>query len=367
MSMQTATDIANPGIANPMNFLSRLLLPRRKSDGVQEEIADISRDKFDELVNLAQLNHVIIRALTAIRSSMQNAGDDMRAEWASTALEAEHERIGKAVVVLHAVCEAFEASGVPVTVIKSLDHWPDLGSDLDLFSDASPEQIIQFMKRSFRAELAPRSWGDRLAKKWNFLIPALPEPIEIHVGRLGQTGEQATIASSLLARSRLIEINNQTFRVTSPSDRLMISTLQRMYRHFFFRLCDIIDTVELSESGAIDYDDLRRVATTAGIWQGVATYLLIVSDYAEKYRGAGLELPQFVRDSARFGGDQLFFRRDFLRVPIMPQSAGLYGLQLSDMLRKRQLQRSARLSLLPWLATAAAVGQKITGSDKGIW
>jgi len=54
-------------------------------------------------------------------------------------------------------------------------------------------------------------------------------------------------------------------------------------------------------------------------------------------------------------------------VPIMPQSASLYGLQLSGMIRKGELQNSARLTLLPWLATAAAVGQKITGSDKGIW
>ena len=27
----------------------------------------------------------------------------------------------------------------------------------------------------------------------------------------------------------------------------MISTLQRMYRHFYFRLCDIVDTAALSD------------------------------------------------------------------------------------------------------------------------
>jgi hypothetical protein len=36
-------------------------------------------------------------------------------------------------------------------------------------------------------------------------------------------------------------------------------------------------------------------------------------------------------------------------------------------LKRRQITSGARLSLLPWLATAAMVGQKITGSDKGIW
>jgi hypothetical protein len=37
------------------------------------------------------------------------------------------------------------------------------------------------------------------------------------------------------------------------------------------------------------------------------------------------------------------------------------------LLRQGDLNNSARLVLLPWLATAAFVGQKITGSDKGIW
>lgn len=95
--------------------------------------------------------------------------------------------------------------------------------------------------------------------------------------------------------------------------------------------------------------------------------MAIVSDYVKQYRGTGLNLPSFVMDAARFGGDEVYFARGFLRVPILPQSARLYGTQLTGMLRKRELHSSARLGLLPWLATAAAMGQKITGSDKGIW
>jgi hypothetical protein len=92
-----------------------------------------------------------------------------------------------------------------------------------------------------------------------------------------------------------------------------------------------------------------------------------VSDYLNYYRGKGLDLPPFVRVAARFGGEELHFGKGFLRIPIMPQSAKLYGSQLTTLLLNRELQNSVRLSLLPCLATAAAVGQKITGSDKGIW
>ena len=49
------------------------------------------------------------------------------------------------------------------------------------------------MRTRFGAQIAERSWGDRLACKWNFIIPGLPEAVEIHMGRLGQTGEQVAL------------------------------------------------------------------------------------------------------------------------------------------------------------------------------
>jgi hypothetical protein len=354
-----------------MALLSRLLFPpsndEAQSARLHAEVTNISREDFDDLVNLANLNHVVVRGLEIFLKMVREANDEVRAAWASAAIETERARINLAVPFLHNVCKAFDEEGLQVAVIKSLDHWPDLGSDLDLYTSAKPEQVLALMRGRFQAQTAARSWGDRLARKWNFDIPGLPEAVEIHVGRLGQTGEQTTLASRLIARARQVEIAGLSFRTSSISDRLMISTLQRMYRHFYFRLCDIVDSAELIESGVIDYEDLRSSASAAGIWEGTATYLVIVSDYVKQYRGTGLVLPKSVTDTARFGGDQAYYARSFLRVPIMPQSAGLYGSQLTGLLRHGDLNNSARLGLLPWLATAAFVGQKITGSDKGIW
>lgn len=358
-----------------MNVLSRLLLPPRNADAalssftaeLNSEIAEIGRNEFEDLLRLANSNHVVVRGLEVFLKMMRAAHDDMRAEWAVTVLGAERARIKNAISFLHEICTAFAEDRYDLTVIKSLDHWPDLGSDLDLYTNANSEEVSQFMMRRFQAKIAPRSWGDRLACKWNFLIDGLPEPVEIHLGRLGQTGEQAAIASWLAARAQSVLIEDYQFRLPAVSDRLMISTLQRMYRHYYFRLCDIVDTAALFETGTIDYEDLRRLANAASIWEGVATYLTIVSDYLKQYRGSPLGVPQFVTESARFGGDEVYFGRGFLRVPIVPQSASLYGSQLAGLLRKRELHNTARLGLLPWLATAAVVGQKITGSDKGIW
>jgi hypothetical protein len=353
-----------------MTMLSELLLSPVGGEGASAAAAaanGMSAAQFEELLSLASANHVVVRGMEAFGSTMLAGQDIVRAEWAETALSVERARIAVAIRFLAEICDAFQAESLDVTVMKSLDHWPDLGSDLDLYTNASPRAVCDLMARRFGARLASRSWGDRLACKWNFEIPGLSEPVEVHAGRLGQTGEQAVLASRIHARSRIVEIQGHSFRVPSAPDRLMISTLQRMYRHFYFRLCDVVDSAALVSSGDFDFEELRTYAEQAGIWEGVATYLAIVSDYVGRFRGTGLGLPQFVWDAARFGGDLITFKKSFLRVPILPQSAGLYRTQLAGLLRRRELYSSARLGLLPWLATAAAIGQKLTGSDKGIW
>ena len=358
-----------------MNLLSCLLLTPQddgqssssKMAKLRSDVRNISRSEFDDLLRLASSNHVVVRGMEVFLAIMHGEKDDTRAAWAQLALASERARVTNVLTCLEAICSALEDEMHDVMVIKSLDHWPDLGSYLDLYTNANAEVISKIMVRRFNAHIGSRSWGDRLAGKWSFLMPGLSEAVEIHIGRLGQTGEQVAIASQLVKRSRRIMIGDRAFRVPSVPDRVIISTLQRMYRHFYFRLCDIVDSAALVEMGGIDFLDLRASAKKAGIWEGVATYLVIVSDYVSKYRGLGLDLPLFVHAAAHFGGDEVYYSREFLRVPIMPQSVGLYGKQLACVLQKLELKNGARLSLLPCLATAALVGQRITGSDKGIW
>ena len=223
-----------------MILLSRLLLEPRNNDAattfLKTEISNINHDEFEDLLQLAHSNHVIVRGLEALLQLFGEDADPARAEWAESALALERARIHTAMTFLHEICEAFEKNKYDVTVIKSLDHWPDLGSDLDLYTNANPEDVSRLMRSRFDAQIAERSWGDRLACKWNFLIPGLSEAVEIHMGRLGQTGEQVAFAASLVKRARRVLINGYALPITSVSDRLMISSMQRMYRHFYFQV-----------------------------------------------------------------------------------------------------------------------------------
>jgi len=364
-----------------LNLLSQLLLGigddnssrgdsggvsrRDRTDEIRATIASFGPQDFGELWELAASHHVVMRAFPGLHRVMVSGQN----EWADAvdhAMQKEQVRIEHALSFLAPICEALKEIG-QVIVIKSLDHWPDLGSDLDLYTNASSADVVGILRDRFKAHLEQRSWGDRLANKWNFVIPGLPELVEVHVGRLGQTGEQVAITDSLVTRAGTMQLGGRIFPVPAPEDRLIISTLQRMYRHFYLRLCDVVDTARLVESGAMDYAYLKSLARSAGLWDGLATYLVTVSGYVKSYRGSGLPLPSLVTDAARFGNELVSFRRKFLRIPIFPQAARLYASEWKRLLLNGELKSTLRLSLLPGLAAAAALEFKFTGTDKGIW
>jgi hypothetical protein len=318
-------------------------------------------------LQLADSHHVLLRALRPLSLQAAITGNIDLAQWAQTAIAAEEKRIDHAVEYLHRICNELESSGCPATVMKSLDHWPDLGNDLDLYTSADPRRLVRVLATKFDARMEARSWGDRLANKWNFNFPGLKESVEFHVQRLGQTGEHTALADRFISRRVTKQLNGYSFYVPAPEERIVVATLQRMYRHFYFRVCDLVNSAALIESGALDYDELRRATELVGIWPGVATYLSIVSGYVEKYRGNPLPLPASVRHAARFGAEKIRLRARFLRVPIMPEGAGLFTRQVTRTALSGDVPATVRLNLLPPLALAAALAYKLTGSDKGVW
>jgi hypothetical protein len=358
--------------AKHLALLSALALggsARTRVVSVNETMRSINESEISEILSLANSHHVIMRTFPALYDLL--AGENTEAAGrVCEAITKEQERIDRAMSFLSPICKALEEIG-KVVVIKSLDHWPDLGNDLDLFIDAEGSEVIRIMQTRFDAQLAERSWGDRLANKWNFMVPGLPELVEVHVARLGQTGEQVAVTTSLVDNMRIAHYGPFTAKVPAPENRIILSTLQRMYRHFYVRLCDVLDNANLIESGIVDYevdyDALKALAGPAGLWDGVATYLVIVSGYVRSYRGNELPLPTLVTDAARFNNELVHFRRKFLRIPIFPQAIKLYASEWKRLLINGEIENTLRLSLLPGLATAAALEMKFTGSDKGIW
>jgi hypothetical protein len=330
-----------------------------------KRVSELNQRELGDFLHLADAHHVTVRALQVLEKSASAAGDDQIRSWCATSLANERARISQAVESLVPVCAALEAAGAEVAVIKSLDHWPDLGSDLDLYTSGDERTVLEVMTRQFQAAREPRSFGDRLAGKWNFKLPGLPELIEIHVRYLGQTGEQNALARRVLDRSVTRTVGGHSFRVPAPEERVIISTLQRMYRHLYFRLCDMADFAGLLNDGAVNFSELQKAASLGGIWPGVATFLLLIAEYVKPY-GRVVEIPSEVLAASPSPGLRVSLGGKFLRVPKMP-AAGLYGSQLLSAGRHADFRAMCRLPLLPPLAISAFLAYRLTGNDKGVW
>jgi hypothetical protein len=346
-----------------IDAMCRLTMAQTPSRDAIAYVSSLDQRGRADFLSLADSNHVVLRSLQPVAGSPGEAA----APWAADACDAERLRIHQALHRLAEVCDVLEHEGCPVVVIKTLEHLPDLGNDLDLYSTAPEARVVNVMQKRLQAHVEPRSWGDRLAHKWNFTLPDLRESIEVHVQRLGQTGEHTRLARRFHDRRVRREIAGLQFYVPAPEQAIIVATLQRMYRHFYFRVCDVLNTARLADSGALDYVRLRQASDEGGIWPGVATYLRVVSDYVARYRGRGVDLPAGVLADALFGGEKIEVRSRFLRVPVVPEAATLFTRQALATALAGDVPATFRLTLLPPLASVAAIAYRFTGSDKGIW
>ncbi len=326
-----------------------------------EYVFSLSSAQLANFLDFANTHHVLVRLLVALERGSQ--GNLPR--WCRDRLATEGSRIEESLHRLQPICDALEAQAGETVVIKSLDHWPDLGSDLDLYTTADKNRVVEVMRKEFDATPVERSWGDRLGNKWNFRVPGLAELIEIHVRYLGQTGEHVDLARRVVQRRIPKKIARQTFLVPAPEERILISTLQRMYRHFYFRLCDMADVARLLQNKSVNFLELKRAADTGGIWPGVEAFLLLVYKYVASF-GVNLEVPGNILESKSFSRVSVHLGKGFLRVPKLP-AAGLYAKQLANAGVQRDLRAIFRLPLLPPLAISALLAYRLTGSDKGVW
>lgn len=332
-----------------------------------QNISSLSQEQLRRFLEQAGLQRVLRRTLDVLKNNLPDAGADKIGETLDQFISEERERVKTALSFLHEIVGLFEKHGHPITVMKTLDHWPDTGSDVDLLVTADDDEVCRIFEKHLEASKQPQSWGDRLAHKFNFRVPGLTELVEVHVDCLGQTGEQKVLARGVLDRRVLQSYDSFTLPVPVPEDRIVIATLQRMYRHYYIRLTDIVNIYGLLAAGRVDFDRLEAIAESGSVWPGVATLLTIVCQRAVQFGGDSISLPASVTDATRFGSARTYFDQKFLRVPVVPEAASLFWGQLVGIGRKRNFRAMMRLSLLPLLATAAFVSFRVTGNDKGVW
>src|SRR5262252_3987394 len=133
-------------------FFKLTLRPTSAAD-VFPLLLSLDSKQRQEMVDLADSNHVVVRVFEVINRVAGNRGIPDVQAWAVGVLASERVRITNALSYLQKVCQALEEAGCPVVVMKTMDHWPDLGNDLDLVTAGNRKTVLRVLTQDFGAKI----------------------------------------------------------------------------------------------------------------------------------------------------------------------------------------------------------------------
>src|SRR4051812_32514797 len=166
-----------------IHLLSVLMFQEGDCAEAIAHVSKLGREGRKRLLAVADANHVLVRACKRLAMLAGESGNHEVAAWAAAAALEEEGRIIQVLPRLAEVCSELERNSIDFTVMKTFDHWPDLGRDIDAFTLSDENKVIEVLTQKFEAEVEPRSWGDCLARKRSFSIPGLGKTLEVHTAR----------------------------------------------------------------------------------------------------------------------------------------------------------------------------------------
>lgn len=233
---------------------------------------------FDEFIEVLNKNRMRVRCLNKLTPYFDD-GFRIKADYI---LQERKEKSRRAIEIIGKITQGFDKSGLRLLVIKTLDNYPDLGQDIDLYTDANIKDVDEILINKFKAKLKTPTLADRVSQKRNYKIEGFPL-IEVHCSKLGEFGEDNLLAKDLLQHRVKFEIEGITTYIPESEYRLLLCVLQRMYRHFNIRICDIYNSLNLIRKNIINWQKLKKISLKYGAWEGVMLYLSYLHKIANYY------------------------------------------------------------------------------------
>jgi len=334
-----------------MNYILKTLLDKRNC---QQEDVNLILDKFsiNDFISVLKKNVVLVRFLEKVYPRLS---DELRKEF-DPILKKEQVRRKKTLEIIDKINQKFEEENLPVMIIKTLDNYPDLGHDVDIYTEAPIKKVDKILIDELKARFISPTFSDRLARKRNYKLESFPT-LEIHCGRLGQVGEQNKLSKELIPNYQKIKIDRISTFIPRTEHRLLLVVLQRMYRHFNIRLCDIYNTFNLLEENLIDWRYLRETSDKYGLWNGILLYLQYISKVCSCYgyyfsAGKGI-------DVKRNWPNRIITRHMHFRFPLFSTAFRLYFKKLSSDIKQSNIYSCSRLPLIVPLSLAHYLSAKL--------
>jgi len=339
-------------------LLKLLLIEENQGSAyLKEEIDTVFT--VEQIYKLAKSNNMIMRLGRVIN----NTGDTaIMLRWENI-LRIERERCDKSAALIKEIAQGLDRENIKYAVIKTLDSYPDCGTDVDMFVDAPFKITKEWIRKVYNGKVRPRKIAEVMCGKMSASIQGYPI-LELHCRMMGQVGEQATFARSLTKNIRLFEAGGLRAYIPSKEEQVIIIAIHRLYRHLSFKISDIVNAITLLKEADFNWERLFKLSEDCGMSKGIAYLLGVLENIHTTYFNNGF-MPERYKGLID-NGARLSFRHWFFRIPLFRVPPKLYAAEAFYFLRKGRVGSLARLSLIPVLSFIAYTTIKIF-KDDWVW
>ena len=284
----------------------------------------------------------------------------------TVAADRERQRVRAALHVVREIGDRCARHGIAFLFPKALQHYPDMGSDLDLLVLSESEGTDALLLEGLAASPVARSLHDRIAGATTYRLQESRLALDVRHGRLGPVGEQASYPRALLANRQRCLIAGAEFFVPAPEDQLILQGMDRVSGRRSFRLGDVVATIATVRALPIAWTYVTQTARAIGVLAGLGCYLSYVEQIHRELFDGPL-VPAAVRRRVPLEGwGRIEFTRGAYRFPAVRVNGKLYLKQLVAGLWAANWDRAARLCLLPLVGAAVTVGHLTTPSAPSV-
>lgn len=326
-------------------FLLRLLI-----DGGSPLEGAVHMD-WDTFIRVGQRNVVLVRAAHRLR----RLGIALPRHVAA-AVAAEQHRVDATLEVARKISDACAQRGIAFLFPKVLQHYPDMGPDLDLLLLTRSSEVDQAVLAGLPASTTSRDLGSRIAGRTAYLVDGCSTPLDISHGRLGVVGEHTSYPTQLVANARPVVVKGTEFLAPSRNDHLVLQAMQRVYGRRVLRLSDFVYTIPAVRAGGIDWEYVLRTTEQSGVLHGLRCYLSYVDQIHRSLFDAPLLDPAQARRLALGGWGMVAVQRGNgggVGFPSLRVNSRLYLAAFGSHLRAGQWRHAGRVCLAPAIAAAA--------------
>ena len=305
------------------------------------------------LLSIGKRNGVLLRTLGALEDLGVVLPPD-----AADARQRERARADATVDTIREIITICTNGGIDFIFAKAMQHYPDMGRDIDLLLLARSPAVDGFIVRELGAVPVHRDSFAVVSGARVYELGVPPIRLEIQHGRLGLVGEETNYPALLFANRRPLNANGVQLSVPGTEDQIVIQAIQRVYGRLGLRLADVVYTINALRGQPVNWEYVVRTVTSLGVLPGLVCYLSYVEQIHRAELGGALPLVGFPRHIALGGWGRVEFRRGAYRFPVIRTNGRLYLHKLRNELGAGRWSAAGRLCLVPVLAAANAARRR---------